>query len=102
VVAVESSCSAWSVRPASNLECSEPAAETGELVRRQLGNGFGDFFDFHVAQYSTAETWLSDGQELGCSRSHRFSAKPVKSYLYRRDASDMPPFFPWWQERRYE
>jgi hypothetical protein len=26
-----------------------------ELVQRQLGNSFGDFFDFHVAQYSTAE-----------------------------------------------
>jgi hypothetical protein len=25
------------------------------LIRRQLGNSFGDFFDFHVAQYSTAE-----------------------------------------------
>jgi hypothetical protein len=24
------------------------------LIRRQLGNSFGDFFDFHVAQYSTA------------------------------------------------
>jgi hypothetical protein len=27
------------------------------LIRRQLGNSFGDFFDFHVAQYSTAEGW---------------------------------------------
>jgi len=25
------------------------------LIRLQLGNSFGDFFDFHVAQYSTAE-----------------------------------------------
>jgi hypothetical protein len=25
------------------------------LIRRQLGNSFGDFFDFHVAQYSNAE-----------------------------------------------
>ena len=50
---------------AARLECSEPAAETGELLRRQLGNGFGDFFDFHVAEYTTAETWLRDGQELG-------------------------------------
>jgi hypothetical protein len=30
------------VRPASNA-----AAESGELIRRQLGNSFGDFFDFH-------------------------------------------------------
>jgi hypothetical protein len=35
------------------------------LIRRQLGNGFGDFFDFHVAQNSTAEAWLSDGKGLG-------------------------------------
>ena len=39
---------------AARLECSEPAAEAGELIRRQLGNSFGDFFDFHGAQYSTA------------------------------------------------
>ena len=43
-------------------ECGEPAAETGELIRRQLGDKFGDFFDFHVAQYSTAGAWLSDGK----------------------------------------
>jgi len=35
------------------LECGEPAAESGELIRRQFGNNFGDFFDFHGAQYST-------------------------------------------------
>ena len=52
LVAVESSGSAWSLRP--RLEFGEPAGETGELVRRQLGNGFGDFFDFHGAQYGTA------------------------------------------------
>ena len=45
---------------AARLECGEPAAESGELIRRQLGNSFGDFFDFHVTQYSTAEAWLSD------------------------------------------
>ncbi len=43
---------------AARLECGEPAAEAGELIRRQLGNSFGDFFDFHVTQYSTAEAWL--------------------------------------------
>jgi len=32
---------------AARLECGEPVAETSELIRRQLGNGFGDFFDFH-------------------------------------------------------
>ena len=26
---------------AARLECSEPAAESGELIRRQLGNSFG-------------------------------------------------------------
>ena len=36
---------------AVRLECGEPPAETGELIRRQLGNSFGDFFDLHVAQY---------------------------------------------------
>jgi hypothetical protein len=35
------------------------------LIGRQLGNSFGDFFDFHVAQYSTAEARLSDGKALG-------------------------------------
>ena len=44
---------------AARLECGEPAAKAGKLVRRELGNSFGDFFNFHVAQYSTAETWLS-------------------------------------------
>ena len=41
---------------AARLECGEPAAEAGEFIRRQLGNSFGDFFDFHAAQYITAET----------------------------------------------
>jgi hypothetical protein len=39
---------------AARLERGEPAAEASELIRRQLGNSFGDFFDFHVAQYSNA------------------------------------------------
>jgi hypothetical protein len=38
---------------------------SAELIRRQLGNSFGDFFDFHVAQYSTAEAWLRDGKGIG-------------------------------------
>src|SRR5262249_20081830 len=42
---------------AARLECGEPAAKASELIRRQLGNSFGDFFDVHVAQYSTAEAW---------------------------------------------
>ena len=55
LVAVESSC----VVGAACLECDEPAAEAGELIGWQLGDNFGDFFDFHVAQYSTAGAWLS-------------------------------------------
>ena len=43
-----------SVVGAARLECDEPAAEAGELIGRQLGDNFGDFFDFNVAQYSTA------------------------------------------------
>jgi len=38
---------------AARIECGEPTAETRELIRRQFGNSFGDFFDFHVPQYST-------------------------------------------------
>ena len=37
----------------ARLECGEPAAESSELIRRQLGDSFGDFFDFHVPQYTT-------------------------------------------------
>ena len=39
---------------APRLECGKPAAEAGELIRRQLRDNFGNFFDFHVAQYITA------------------------------------------------
>src|SRR5262249_6838317 len=54
-----------SVIGAARLECGEPAAEAGELIRRQLGNSFGDFFDFHVAQYSIAEAWMKQRQGIG-------------------------------------
>src|SRR5262245_13820188 len=37
---------------AARLECGEPPAEAGELIWRQLGDSLGDFFDFHVMQYS--------------------------------------------------
>ena len=33
----------------ARLERGEPAAEAGEFIRRQPGNGFGDFFNFHMA-----------------------------------------------------
>ena len=36
----------------ARLKCGEPAAEARELIRRQLGDGLGDFFDFHGTQYS--------------------------------------------------
>jgi hypothetical protein len=54
----------------TRLERSEPAAEASELIRRQPGNSFGNFFDSHVAQYSTARTWLSDGK--GCAGVYRY------------------------------
>src|SRR3974377_1211585 len=38
---------------ATCLECGEPAAESGEVVRGQLNGNFATFFDFHGAQYST-------------------------------------------------
>ena len=62
---------------AARLECGEPAAEAGELIRRQLGNSFGDFFDFHVAQYSTAEARLSDGKGLATRPDARLLAERV-------------------------
>ena len=39
---------------AARLECGEPATESGELIRRQLGNSVGDFFDFHGAQLTSS------------------------------------------------
>jgi hypothetical protein len=39
---------------AARLECGGPAAESGELIRRQLGNSFGDFLDFHGAQLTSS------------------------------------------------
>ena len=39
---------------AAGFECGEPTTEPDELIWRQLGDSFGDFFNFHVAQYSTA------------------------------------------------
>jgi hypothetical protein len=51
------------VRPASNAV--NQRRKRAKLIRRQLGNSFGDFFDFHVVQYSTAEAWLSDGKGFG-------------------------------------
>jgi hypothetical protein len=49
---------------AARFECGEPAAESDELIRRQLGNNFGDFFNFHAVQYSTGWAWFSDRKGL--------------------------------------
>jgi len=57
---------------AARLECGEPAAESGELIRRQLGNSFGNFFNFHGAQltssievkFSTFRLNVSDAMDL--------------------------------------
>jgi hypothetical protein len=61
LVAVESSSSAWSV------QCGEPAAESSELIRRQLGNSFGDFFDFHGAP-ALSTAWTGDAGSGVASR----------------------------------
>ena len=49
---------------AARLECGEPAAKSDELIRRQLGNNFGDFFDFHGAQL-TSSNLLPSRQDIG-------------------------------------
>jgi hypothetical protein len=56
-----------SVIRAARLERGEPATKAGEFIRRQLRNDFDDFFDFHVAQYSTS--WLADRTDYSFTRS---------------------------------
>src|SRR5262249_34249253 len=67
---------------AARLECGEPAAESGELIRRQLGNSFGDFFEFYGAQLTSSEfvvlgfCWLcslaiNTNETLSCARRSR-------------------------------
>jgi hypothetical protein len=55
------------------------------LIRRQLGNSFGDFFDFHVAQYSTA--LLSDRKGLAAcllaERAYLLTRGKLKWYASR-------------------
>src|SRR5262249_35502562 len=60
----------------ARLECREPAAEASELIRRQLGDGFGDFFDLHVS--SIVPGWVRERDrapsfpsELKCMRARR-------------------------------
>ena len=52
---------------AAGLECGKPAAEAGELIRRQLDDGFGDFFDFHAGEYSSAGGLVKRGKGIGFS-----------------------------------
>ena len=59
------------------MEWEGARVEAGELIWRQLGNSFGDFFDFHVAQYSTTEAWLSDGKGFGGRPDARLLAERV-------------------------
>ena len=54
---------------AARLECGEPAAESGELIRRQLGNSFGDFFDFHGAP-ALSTAWTGDAGSGVASREY--------------------------------
>jgi hypothetical protein len=64
---------------AAGLECVEPPPEAGKLIRRQLGNSLGDFFDFfHVAQYSTHASKVPPG--LGVLR-FVSPSYPAKAHL---------------------
>ena len=63
---------------AARLECGEPAAESGELIRRQLGNSFGDFFDFHGAQLTSSKLL-----EFEFTRQNAASAPPSSDRLYK-------------------
>jgi hypothetical protein len=49
---------------AAGLECREPPAEAGKLIWRQLRDSLGNFFDFHVMQYSI----LLEGSRTAGSR----------------------------------
>ena len=79
----------------ARLECSEPAAEAGELIWRQVGDSFGDFFNFHVAQYSTgAWAWLNDGiaKAYDPKKSRERQSRVRESYgtdCSRRDSPDI-------------
>jgi len=73
---------------AARLECGEPAAESGELIRRQLGNSFGDFFNFHGAQlissievkFSTFGLNVRDAMDL---------EKIIDDLVYRKKKLDL-------------
>jgi hypothetical protein len=69
---------------AARLECGEPAAESGELIRRQLGNSFGDFFDFHGAQLTSSNLLLARKAPL----------KPPDMRTFKPRCSISPPPMP--------
>jgi hypothetical protein len=66
---------------AARLECAESAAEAGELIWRQVGNSFGDFFDFPVAQYSTG--WVERRKEIGRFRLLRVGLSSFRCRSHR-------------------
>jgi hypothetical protein len=51
------------------------AAQPSGLIRRQLGNSFGDFFDFHGAQHTTSGLCSSTDQTVRTARHVRFSPR---------------------------
>src|SRR5262249_44158384 len=75
---------------AARLECGEPAAESGELIRRQLGNSFGDFFDFHGAHLST--TWrVIQNIRVARERPARGVSKHTQLMSAFGSKADIPP-----------
>jgi hypothetical protein len=46
------------------------------LIRRQLGNSFGDFFDLHVTQYSIERVGWATENEWTC-RVMRWTSAPT-------------------------
>jgi len=61
---------------AARLECGEPPAEAGELIWRQLGDSLGDFFDFHVMQYSIS---LEDPNRAGSTYAVVMQEDPIRA-----------------------
>ena len=78
---------------AVRLECGEPAAEARELVRRQLGNCFGDFLYFHVPQCSMLGGWLRDGEGdwVGAVRRRRWRGGGTRVTCSPRFSSSHTP-----------
>jgi hypothetical protein len=70
---------------AARLECAEPAAESRELIRRKLGDGLGDFFNFHSITSSAMES-SPGGTSKRTSRERRKSvaADPRRTRVMSR------------------